>query len=150
MMIFWLYFLSIILTIIAFSVLFFPLDRNVLIVCDDGEVVEVRIATSIISKAIGLSFKRKMKNGGLLFIFRDSSPKTFWNFAVRFPFDLFWIGDNGEVLERVLSVRPPQDFLDIKTWTSPKNCRFVLEVPVNSEKRDSFSKCAKIKINQIK
>jgi uncharacterized membrane protein (UPF0127 family) len=86
----------------------------------------VRICRSFGSRLLGLMFRRRLaSNAGALLIFARASriDTSIHMFFVPFALGVFWLDDNGQVVDAV-HARPWRPF-----YASQKPARYVLELP---------------------
>lgn len=69
---------------------------------------------------------------GMLFLFDDATPKTFWMKDMLFPIDIIWISSEWKVTAWAADAQP-ESYPAI--FTSPDNTQYVLEVPAGTAKR---------------
>lgn len=107
-----------------------PLETTTIIVGDQPLTVE--LALSPASRSRGLGYRQGLAPGtGMLFVFPESSGRSFWMKGMRFCLDIIWI-DQGEITGAAESVCPdPPGTADADRpsvrSTGPAEC--VLEVP---------------------
>lgn len=96
----------------------------------DGHSFSVEIADSASKQMQGLSGREKLnENEGMLFIFKDSSIKTFWMKGMKFPIDIIWIKE-GRIMEFSENLPPPKNILNafVESVTPSAPIDSVLEV----------------------
>lgn len=110
----------------------------------EGGAIGAEVASSMISRSLGLSFRKIIKgNEGMLFIFSSAHRPTFWNFGMRFPIDVIWIRDSLVVgIEEDI---PPMKE-GVRIFTPKDNVDSVLEVPAGTARRMGIGLCDKIDI----
>jgi len=98
-----------------------------------GEVTIVAtVARSSTEQTLGLGYRDSLETGtGMLFVYQDPSPRSFWMKGMRFCIDIIWI-ERDEVVGAAESVCPepvgtPDS--DLPSYRSPEPVRYVLEVP---------------------
>lgn len=106
----------------------------------------VRIGTAIITAHLavtpgqqeaGLSNLPQIgASEGMLFIFSNDAAREFWMKDMRFNIDIIWLDSNSRVVSAVESAAPSSY---PKTFTSPNNVRYVLEVPAGTTKKYAIS-----------
>jgi uncharacterized membrane protein (UPF0127 family) len=66
----------------------------------------------------------------MLFVFSQSSPRSFWMKDMRFCLDLVWI-ESGHIQGATMNVCPTKVLTDtdLPTYSSPVPVSYVLEVP---------------------
>jgi len=89
--------------------------------------VRAELADSTGERDEGLSGRPSLSDGeGMLFVFGNRAPRSFWMKGMRFPIDIVWI-DRDRVTGVTRHVPVPQNGLP--TYESPGPARDVLEVP---------------------
>ena len=91
----------------------------------------VEVADTSLLRTRGLSYRDGLAPGtGMLFVFGEPRPLSFWMYEMRFCLDIIWI-ENGEIVGAAESVCPAADrhSTDIPTYSSPSAVSYVLEVP---------------------
>lgn len=87
----------------------------------------------------GLMFVESMpKNEGMLFIFDDSSPRTFWMKNTLIPLDMVFIDENYVVVDLKENVQPC-DADPCPTYPSEFSSKFVVELNAGSSKEYNIS-----------
>jgi uncharacterized membrane protein (UPF0127 family) len=96
-----------------------------------GIAVSVEIADEPAERAQGLSERAGLAPGtGMLFVFPQSSPRSFWMKDMRFCLDLVWI-ESGLIQGATTNVCPTKVLsdADLPTYSSPVPVTYVLEAP---------------------
>jgi uncharacterized membrane protein (UPF0127 family) len=96
-----------------------------------SQSLTVEVADTSLLRTRGLSYRDSLATGtGMLFVFGEARPLTFWMFEMRFCLDIIWI-ENGQIAGAAESVCPAEDrhSTDIPVYSSPSPVRYVLEVP---------------------
>jgi hypothetical protein len=95
--------------------------------------VGVEIADNIISRSLGLSFRKEIKgNEGMLFRFSRATRALFWNFGMLFPIDVLWIRD-GEIVG--IEENIPKMMKGIKVFAPEEPVHMAIELSSGSVKR---------------
>ncbi len=101
-----------------------------------GVLVFVEIADTIPKQVRGLSGKESLQeNEGLLFAFGDEAKHGIWMKEMRFPIDIVWAKEGGEIVHTERQVSPdtyPQVF------EPDENARYVLELPAGFLDRNNI------------
>lgn len=93
----------------------------------------VEVATTREQQNTGLSGRPELPEGtGMLFLFEDRSPRTFWMPDMSFDLDIAWIAD-GVVLgvDTMTPCEAEQD-AECERWSSPGEVDAALEVPAGA------------------
>jgi uncharacterized membrane protein (UPF0127 family) len=91
----------------------------------------VEVADTSLLRTRGLSYRNGLSPGtGMLFVFGEPRPLSFWMYEMRFCLDIIWIV-NGQIAGAAESVCPVEDrhSTDIPVYSSPSAVSYVLEVP---------------------
>jgi uncharacterized protein len=107
-----------------------PLQTAVITV---GEIpLTVELAVQPQEKSRGLGYRDGLEPGtGMLFLFEEASPRSFWMKGMRFCLDIIWIEDNA-IQGAAESVCPDAEDIadtDRPSYASPVPVSYVLEVP---------------------
>lgn len=97
-----------------------------------GEPLTVELAYQPRDTARGLGYRDGLAPGtGMLFLFEDAAPRSFWMKGMRFCLDIIWIED-GVIQGAAESVCPDPEGTedgDRVSYRSPVPVSYVLEVP---------------------
>ncbi len=75
----------------------------------NGNKLKVEIADTKEKRTRGLGGRESLEDdGGMLFIFPDSSKHSFWMKGLKFPLDFIWIKDSI-VVDIILNAPPPTE-----------------------------------------
>ena len=95
----------------------------------NGQEMDIIVAKTEKDHMIGLSNRRSLdENTGMLFVFEEKGPYSFWMKNMQFPIDIIFI-DNTKVVDIKKNAQPQKEDeanLTIYTPSSPAN--YVLEV----------------------
>lgn len=98
------------------------------------------VCRSILSKARGLMFSKKIKAKALVFIFNKEKKYSLHMFFVFFPIDVLWLDKNRKVVDMKENFRP------FSLIAKPKNdAKYIIELPAgtikntNTEIKDRIS-----------
>jgi uncharacterized membrane protein (UPF0127 family) len=81
-----------------------------------GVEIRAELAVTPEQQRRGLMFRDALPpNGGMLFIFPDSSERGFWMYQTRIPLDIIWLDENRRVVEISAHTPPCAD-------PEPRNC----------------------------
>ena len=108
----------------------------------------VILVKTINSRKNGLMFrKQKLKpNEGMLFDFKKPRKVSLWMKNTFIPLDAIFINENGKIVDLISDMKPKS----LKSNTSNKLCKYVLEVNANSIKEKNIKKGDYINIKKIK
>jgi uncharacterized protein len=94
----------------------------------DGYVVRVEVVADDESRAQGLMFRDRLREGtGMLFVFPAMTELGFWMKNTLIPLDMIWIDDKQRVVHVKENV-PPCKADPCPTYSAGVNAQFVLEV----------------------
>ncbi|MGI8643036.1 MAG: DUF192 domain-containing protein [Thermomicrobiales bacterium] len=97
-----------------------------------GTTVLAELSDEPEERSIGLGYRDGLAPGtGMLFVFPEPEPLTFWMYGMRFCLDIIWIND-GVVTGAAESACPSPigtDIEDLPRSPSPGPAQYVLEVP---------------------
>jgi uncharacterized membrane protein (UPF0127 family) len=100
-----------------------------LLVTDNGPVT-VELAETAEEQRQGLSFRAGLgKNEGMLFVYPEAEPQTFWMYGMKFPIDIVFLRNN-KVISIADRVPPPTRTSGIP-WVirAAEDADMVLELP---------------------
>lgn len=110
----------------------FPEPRETAEIMVGDTPLMVELALEPDQQSLGLGYRNGLEPGtGMLFVFPDAAPRTFWMKGMRFCLDIIWIED-GEITGAAESVCPdPEGTRDADRARFPSGApvTFVLEVP---------------------
>jgi len=87
--------------------------------------VEAELAVTPSERATGLMNRASLPgDGGMLFIFDDEQPRSFWMKNTLIPLDMIFIDAQGEIVDINENARPG----DLNSYTSAAPAMYVLEV----------------------
>lgn len=82
------------------------LPRYPQVVTESGAVIEVEVASTPEARARGLMYRRVLpENRGMVFLFPEPTPQTFWMKNTLISLDIIWIDEESRVIEIVTA--PP-------------------------------------------
>ncbi len=84
-------------------------------------------------------------NAGMLFIFEDEHPRTFWMKNTKIPLDMIFIGKNKKITAIIHSA-PPCKIDPCPTYSSIKPAMYVLEINGGEAKTRNFNEGDIVKI----
>lgn len=68
---------------------------------------------------------------GMLFVFSDSRPRTFWMKKTHIPLDIYFYDSYGQLVDGVQNMRPDRETSKPMQYTS-QSAQYVIEVPAHS------------------
>jgi hypothetical protein len=87
--------------------------------------VRVEIAATPATRELGLMYREKLEPAsGMLFVFPQREPVSFWMKNTKIPLDILFIADDGEIVKLHARTKPFSE----APLPSVKPVRFVLEV----------------------
>ena len=91
----------------------------------ESKKIDVEIARSIYEHSKGLMDRTSLPhNQGMLFIFEDMGPRSFWMRNTRIPLDIIYVDDR----QRVVSIRKNAVPMSDESLPSEGPARYVVEV----------------------
>lgn len=109
----------------------------------NGTTVFVEIADTETLRAQGLSGHEPLNdNQGMLFVFEEKAPRTFWMKDMRFALDILWIEDG--TIAKISSNLPPEGNEPKNHYRSDVPANYVLEVPAGWAERHNVKSGDKI------
>ena len=98
------------------------------VIFPDGFVVSVEIAADDTRRAEGLMFRDRLEPGtGMLFLFPQEEPLSFWMKNTRIPLDMIFMDSNRRIVGIERDV-PPCKFDPCPGYGPDARSRYVLEV----------------------
>lgn len=90
-----------------------------------GRTVSVELALDVPTRTRGLMHRPSLgEDAGMLFVFPDSAPRTFWMRNTLVPLDLIFLDDQG----RVINVEEAPPMVERPGFHSDRAARYVLEL----------------------
>ena len=118
-----------------------PEDTSVRVGGDATYAIDVAVKPG--ERQQGLSGREVMaQNAGMLFVFEDEQPLTFWMKDMRFPLDIIWIDGQCRLIDVAADVPtpPPNASNDeIPRVQSPLPAQYVLELNAGEWARAGLS-----------
>ncbi len=109
----------------------------------NGRKVEIELARTQAEQIKGLSGHKPLgKNQGMLFIFSELTPRSFWMKNMLFPIDIIWIKDNTVI--KISPNLPPEGDSPQKTYQSDEPANYVLEVPAGWAEKNKITAGANV------
>ena len=108
-----------------------------------GVTYAVDVAVKPEDRQQGLSGRETMaQDTGMLFVFEEEQPLTFWMKDMRFPLDIIWIDGQCRLIDVAAEVPTPlpnAENADIPRVQSPLPARYVLELNAGEWARAGLS-----------
>lgn len=89
-------------------------------------VHDVKVCSSIFSKAKGLMFSRKLKDSGLVFWFNSEKKRSLHMFFVFFPIDVLFLNSKRDIVEMKENFRP------FTIYYPRQSSKYIIELPAGS------------------
>ena len=100
-----------------------------------GEPFVVELASTPASRQRGLMDRAQLAaDRGMLFLYAESGPRTFWMRNVRFGLDILYLDANWRIVDRIVAA-PPCPSMPCGDYPSAQPARHVLELPAGSSER---------------
>lgn len=103
------------------------------------------VCNTIISKTVGLMFKKELIDCGYVFEFSRDVIGSIHMFFVFFPIDIIWLDKNLIVVELKENVKPFTPSLVPK-----KRCRYFIEIPSGTIKKSETKLGDRIVLEKLK
>ncbi len=107
-------------------------DKDVPLLTGDGFSFQPELALTPEEITRGLSYRESLPPGtGMLFVYPDEAPRSFWMFEMRFPLDMVWIGGDCRVVDITENAPPPepdQPNSELPLFSPKVPARYVFEV----------------------
>jgi len=95
--------------------------------------IDIEIAETDVKRERGLMYRNKMEEDqGMLFIFDDEMPRSFWMKNTLLPLDMIFVNSKYEIINIRKRARP----FDLGQYTSTAPAKYVIEV--NAGYTDKF------------
>lgn len=115
-------------------------------------VLNVDLALTPAETQLGLGYRNTLEpQDGMLFVFDDASPRTFWMKGMRFCLDIVWI-EQGEVVGMAEDACPDPDGTpdpDRARFPSNAPVTYVLEVPGGWMRENGYGPGTKVDLSGI-
>lgn len=74
-----------------------------------GLTIDAEVARTADERGLGLSSRDEIgHNEGMLFVYDEENPASFWMRGMRFPLDFIWIDGARNVVDLTVDVPPPE------------------------------------------
>ena len=106
-----------------------------------GEEFSLEIAADDESRGYGYMFREKIaSNEGMLFIFEQSGPYTFWMKNCRVALDIIWLDESLRVVDIAHDQQPCPLEGDCPSVGPMRAARYVIEVAGGTAKREGLKR----------
>jgi len=103
----------------------------------NGTAIDVLVADTPQSRQQGLSGRPRLEKGdGMLFIFNDYQPRSFWMKNMNFPIDIIWI--DSDKIVKISENLQPEGETPANHYSSDAPVNYVLEVNANFSKNNNL------------
>ena len=104
-----------------------------------GEEFSLEIAADEASRGYGYMYREKIgSNEGMLFIFEQSGPYTFWMKNCRIALDIIWLDENLRVVDIAHDQQPCPAEGDCPGVGPMRAARYVIEVAGGTARREGL------------
>lgn len=102
-----------------------PLELPTATISIKGYTLTTELATTPTARACGLSHRNELpKNHGMLFIYPDLRPRSFWMKDTKIPLSIAFLDDSGQIF----SIQDMTPMQTDKTYPSSRPAGYALEV----------------------
>ncbi len=102
-----------------------PLELPTATISIKGYTLTTELATTPTARACGLSHRDELpKNHGMLFIYPDLRPRSFWMKDTKIPLSIAFLDDSGQIF----SIQDMTPMQTDKTYSSSRPAGYALEV----------------------
>ncbi len=114
-----------------------------------GGTLHVTVADTPTEREEGLMNRTAVPLDGMLFVYPDAGPRTFWMKHTHVPLDIAFIAGNGTVLNVERAVpEPGVPPGDLERYRSDGDARYVLEVAAGDAERYGIRPGATLSLDQ--
>ena len=99
------------------------------IVTPNGKSIGVSVIKDRIGRAVGLSFERRMKNDGALFVFPEEGRHFFHTQDMKYSIDIIFIDSEKKIVYIAYNQMPTEKNFPKPPVNPPTPVRYVLEIP---------------------
>lgn len=104
-----------------------------------GKEFTLEIASDPQSRATGYMFRESIgSNEGMLFIFDEPGPYTFWMKNCKVSLDIIWLDENLRVVHIARDQMPCPEDGDCPSVGPMRSARYVIEVAAGTAKREGL------------
>ncbi len=127
----------------------FPEPRATAEITVGDTPISVEVALEPDQQSLGLGYRNGLEPGtGMLFVFPDAQPRTFWMKGMRFCIDIVWI-EGGQITGAAESVCPDPEGTedeDRERFPSEDPVTYVLEVPAGWLAENGYGEGTEVQI----
>lgn len=128
-------------------------DENVTatFVVEDGEnpTVTLEVANTSDEREEGLMHRQSLpENHGMLFVYEDAGPRSFWMKNTYVPLDIIFVAPNGTVLNVEHATPGPEDEGDLDSYRSDGDAQYVVELERGFANRTGVKAGTKLEFNE--
>ncbi len=112
---------------------------------ENGQTFRLEVVNTPAERAKGLMFRRyneMQDDQGMLFIFPDESPRTFWMRNTLIPLDMLFIGSDARIVGIVANAKP----LSEEPRGVDKPSKYVIELLGGSAKKFGIAEGSKVEL----
>ena len=104
-----------------------------------GEEFSLEIAADPEARAYGYMYREKVApNEGMLFIFDESGPHTFWMKNCKVALDIIWLDESFKVVEIAHDQQPCPGVGECPSVGPMRAARYVIEVAAGTSRREGL------------
>lgn len=126
-------------------------DNSNKLVLENGSTkytFHIEIARTDEETTKGLMYRTEVpRDSGMLFIFADESPRSFWMKNTLIPLDIIYFGKDGKFVSVAKNAQPckQEEIWDCPTYSSEKPAQYVLETNAGRIDENHFNNELRIK-----
>ncbi len=111
--------------------------------------LRVDIADSVFKKSLGLMYRERIGNDGMLFISDHDEKYGIWMLNMKFKIDILWLDKSGRVVSVKESAQPCTSIFNCDVYRPDKKARYVLELAAGACKKHGIRKGSKFLLRQV-
>ena len=119
----------------------------------DDMIINVEVADSDDERQRWLMFREENlpSNSGLLLVYDKPDLYSMWLLNIRYPLDLLWFDQQGNIVYTVRDAQPCDNFLDFSacTFKNTKPSKFVLAAHSGFISQNNIANASKLEILSI-
>ncbi len=136
----------VILFLLALFIILFSKNSSEIII--KGKKIKVEIADTELQREKGLMYRTGLdENSGMLFVYPDSSIRSFWMKNTLIPLDIVFINENLEIVD--IKNTLPCSSEPCSVYTSSLPAKYVLEVNSGFSERNNISIAESVSIENL-